>query len=268
MQNYKPGTNVPLTFSLVDESGSFLTPTAITWRILDEAETVLQGWTAIGTLPTTSDLTVTIPLALTALTPPAMRALRTVELEVVTARGTVQLSDSIMLQGTTALAFGINTFQTYAQALLFTEDFTGESIAGWTAADRESREKALIEAYRRIMLCPLGMHFNDQQSMLTQNFSYQRGFGPYMLRDMTPAQILTIYTPMLTDLRRAQTVEANDILIADPILEARKNGMTSMTVGESSQFFRAAKPLDLPIGPRAMKHLERWIRFGARIGRS
>lgn len=268
MQNYKPGTNVPLTFSLVDESGSFLTPTSIRWRILDEAELELQAWAVIAVLPTTSDLTVVIPLALTALVPTAMRVIRTVELELVTARGTVQLSDSVMIQGTTALLFGVNTFHTYPQALLVTEDFTADGMAGWASADRDTREKALIEAYGRVMQCPLGVRTLDSQSTLNQDSSFIRSFGPAMVRDMTPSQLLALYPPMLTDLRRAQTVEANDILLADPIQEAHKSGLVSMTTGETSQSFRTSAPLDLPVGPRAMKYLQRWISFNARIGRS
>jgi hypothetical protein len=173
-----------------------------------------------------------------------------------------------MLQGATALTFGINTFQTYAQAILLAEDFTPDSMAGWVANGRENREKALIQAFRRIMQCPIGAHYEDQQSMLTQDASFLRSFGPYMLRNQTPAQILALYPPMLADLCRAQVMEADDILSADPVMEARQNGLVSTTNGESSQQFLAVKPLDLPVGSRAMKNLQRWVRFNTRIGRS
>lgn len=265
MQNYKPGTAVPLTFSLADESGSFLTPVSITWRVLDEAEVVLQDWTAIAN-PTTSDLVITVPLTLTGLVAPALRAIRTVEVEVVTASGTIHLSDAFMLQGATALTFGVNSFQTYAQAILVAEDFYGASMPGWVGAvDRESREKALIEAYGRLLKLPVRPYFGDSQSM---DYEFSRSFGPFRLSDMSPAQMLTLYAPVLASLRRAQVLEADEIMVADPVLAARKNGITGITVGESTQFFRATKPLDLPVGARAMKEMERWVNFTARIGRS
>lgn len=268
MQNYKPGTDVPLTFSLIDESGGFLTPTGIVWRVLDEAEVVLQAWTAVAVLPTTSGLTLTIPAALTVLIPPALRGLRTVEVELATPKGTVQLSDAVMLQGATALTFGINTFQTYAQALLESEDLIPEHIPGWTQAGREIREKALITAHQRILLLPLGAHFDTQQSIMTVDAQFPRSYGAYMLRDMSPAQILTLYPPFLAALRKAQVLEADDALNLDPVMDARKNGVTAITTGESSTFFRAFAPLDLPVGARALKQLQRWVRFGARVGRS
>lgn len=262
MQNYKPGTDVPLTFSLIDESGGFLTPTGIVWRILDESETVLQTWTAVAVMPTTSGLTLTIPAALTVLISPALRGLRTVEVELATSKGTVQLSDAVMLQGATALAFGVNTFQTYTQAMLASEDFIPEHRRGWNEAGRESREQALITAHQRILLLPLGAHFDTQQSIMTP------GYGSYMLRDMSPAQVLTLHPQFLLALRKAQVTEADDALNLDPVTEARKNGLTAMTAGESSQFFRHTTPLDLPVGVRALKLLQRWVRFGARISRS
>ena len=267
MQNYKPGTSVSLTFSLVDESGAVLAPTSLSWRILDEAESVLQDWT---TEPVPDDITVAlvVPALLTLITAPATRGIRTVELEVVTDTGTISLSESIMLQGATALAFGVNSFQTYAQALLLSEDFTDDQTPGWTGAQRETREKALIAAYQRILLLPIGMHFDNSQSLMTVDAVFERSFGQSMLRDLSPVQMAALYKPMLDDLRRAQVIEAEFILNMDPVSQARADGLSSITTGESSQTFRAGRPLELPVCAKAIAELQRWVRFGARINRS
>jgi hypothetical protein len=89
-----------------------------------------------------------------------------------------------------------------------------------------------------------------------------------MLRNLTPAQLAKLYVPMLDGLKKAQLVEADEILNGDPSIKARQRGLISETVGESSQFYRQGMPLDLPIAPAAMKYLQRWVRFGARIARS
>lgn len=268
MQNYKPGTAVSLTLDLVDENGVFITPTALSWRIIDEAEVELQAWAVIATLPTTSSVVLTIPAELTVLTPPALRAIRTIEIDVVTEQGTILLSASAMLQGVTALAFGLNSFQTYVQALLLSEDSPSERSPGWLGATRENREKALIEAYSHIMRLPIGLHFNDNQSMLQTDTQFVYNFGPIMLRHMTPAQMTNLYVPMMKDLCQAQLIEADYLLVDDPVARDRTSGLTSKTVGESSQFYRPGMTLDLPVCPKAMKSLERWVRFGAVIGRS
>ena len=267
MLNYKPNTSAKLTFSLQNEDGVFLTPTSLQWRVLDEAEAVLQDWTSVNSLPASSELEVTIPQTLTFLIAPAVRGIRTVEVEVTTASGTYVLTESVLIQGATALALGINTFNTYAQAMLESENYVPDNIAGWSGAVREDREKALIEAYRRIMMLPIGVHFDNMQSRLSQDAFIARNFGPSMLRDMTPEQIAGLHAPMLTDLRRAQIVEADEILNVDVAAQARNDGVTSITVGESSQTFKASKPLLLGASIRTINILQRWVRFGARIER-
>jgi hypothetical protein len=267
MQNFKPGSDVPVTFVMSDEAGNVLTPTQLRWRVLDETETVTQDWTAITPLPSVSDVVVTVPASLTILTAPALRGIRTVELEITTSSGaTVFMSEVIMLQGVTALSFGINTFQTYSQALLLTEDMIDEHVAGWSPSSRETREKALIESYKRIMQLPIGMHFDDQQSMLQIDTQFLQNYGPLMLRYMTPAQMLGIYKPMMKALQLAQATEATEILNGDPVMAARKAGILSQTVGESSQFFRPYKPLELAVSTRTINILQRWVRFNMKIG--
>lgn len=267
MQNFKPGTDVPLTFSLVDESGVVLTPVSLRWRVLNEADVELQAWTVVSTMPSTSQFTVTIPSALTALIAPQLRGVRTVELEVTTTAVVVTLSDAIMIQGATVLAFGINTFQTYGQAILLAEDFTPDQIADWSGSDRDTREKAMIQAYQRILQLPIHTGGTEgwNQSMLTSD-TVISNIGS-QLRYMTPAQMLNLYPALLTALRSAQFVEAASILKSDPTRAARAEGLLSLTVGESSQFFQAGKALEHPVCKEALAYLQRWIRTTARIGR-
>lgn len=270
MQNYKPGTAVAVTFRLLDEAGEVLEPTALRWRVLDEAEEVLLDWASIAVPnPMEDQLTLTVSGALNLLTPPALRGLRSVELEVSTAAGVVELTQMFLLQGATAMAFGVNTFQTYAQAQLLAQDFGGTTIEGWSMVRaRDEHEAALIEAHRRILLLPIGWHEDDTQSRMEVDGEFIGHRGPIMLRDLSPEHLAQLYPPMLADLRRAQLVEASEILGQDPVEAARERGLLSTTVGESSQFFRPATPLKLPVSAKAMRHIERWVRFGARIGRS
>ena len=268
MQNFKPGTLVPISFSLLDESGEVLKPTAIRWRVLDETEQMIADWVDMGAMPTTSEITLPIPSSTTTLAPGVLRGIRTVEMEVTTALGTVTLTEQLMLQGPTALAFGINSFQTFSQAILLAEDFTPDQMQGWLAVERETREKALIQAYQRILLLPLNTNMVDgwNQSMLTTDTVVASLNG--RLKFLSPEQMLNLAPTLLTALRSAQLVEAFDILAYDPVAEARRAGLNAVTVGESSQFFRPIKPLELPICTKAMAYLQQWVRFGAVIGRS
>lgn len=264
---YLPGNDIAVAFDLA------LAPLALRWRVLDEAEAQLQGWTVVTPLPGVGAFALTIPAALTALAAPALRGIRTVELEITTAFGSSIESVCLFLQGSTALAFGINTFQTHAQAMLLAQDYVVEQMPGWGASPRPSRERAMIEAFRRILLLPIGIHFNLEQSMLTADASYLVRSGPYMLRNLTPAQMRTLYEPLLAALCESQLMEAEDILSHDSIAAAQRAGLSSLTVGESSQTFRGntvgvSQPLQLAVCARAIAPLQRWLRYGARIGRS
>jgi hypothetical protein len=267
MQKYLPGTNVPLTFSLLDDAGVVLAPTKMYWRIMDNTETPVKDW-ALVLPPDGSIIELVIPATLTVLASGVMRGIRQVELKVTTENGTFLFSQAVILSGDTSLSFGVNSFQTYLSAMLAADSFIEDQLPGWTGATRDRREKALVEAYGRIMLLPIGMHFDDQQSMMTEEGSFMWTAGPTMLRDLRPSQIASLYKPLLAGLLLAQLLEADDILTFDPFRNARLSGITSMSVGESSQSFRASKPLELPVSLRALARIERWVRFGARIQRS
>lgn len=266
LMSYAPDTDVPVRITLADQAGAALTPAALRWRVLDETETVLQDWTLADVASASAGyVDLLVPGALNALGAGVIRAMRTVELEVVTAQqGTHVLTAEFVIRGATALTFGVTSFQTYAQAALLVEDMTESDAAGWNSASREKRERALAEAYRRVMQLPLHAEFEDGQSYLQPD----EIFREYLqLRNMTPEQLLRMDSRFLTALRQAQAAEATDILNGDPVMEARKSGVMSMTVGESSQFFRPAKPLELACGPRAVNLLQRWIRIRAVVRR-
>lgn len=268
MQSFTPGKPVTLTFSLLNDQGEALLPTALQSRVLDEDDTVLQDWVAVTMPdPSVTNVEVTVLGALNILTPPATRGARIVELQLTDGAGTLTLSETYMLGGSTALSFGVNTFLTYAAATVMSADFVPMSLAGWNAAERKDQEAALSEAYERIMRLPLGVHYDAEQSVLYNDAQFVGLFGPIMLRYLTPGQMAQLYPVFLTDLKRAQLAEADEILQGDPVRKARQSGLISNTVGESSQFFRTAKPLELPVSPRALEHLQRWVRFGAKIGR-
>lgn len=269
MQSYTPGKPAAVTFALVDGDGNALAPTALRARILDENEVLLQDWTD-QTVPavTESEVTVSVLGALNILTPPATRGARVVELEVTTAAGTIVLSQTIMLGGSSALCFGINTVLAYPAAEVLAADFVPLQMAGWHAAPRSEREQALIEAYSRMLRLHLTLRFDDQQSMLTFDGEFDQIFGPMRLEYLTPGQILKLFPPFLKSLKRAQLVEADDILNGDVVRKAREAGLISNTVGESSQFFRSAKPLETAVGKRALEELTYYIKFTARIGRN
>lgn len=253
MQNYAPGSAVSVTFSLQNEAGQTLEPTALRWRVLDENDVVLVDWTPLAPpVPYQDTLELAIEPAATGLATGETRGLRSIELEVTTTAGSVTLSEQILIQAITILRVGVNSFSTYGRAILTAETFTEQTVAGWhRETRREERERALEEAHDAIMRMPLFVRGRPMREVIE--------LGGYE----------TLDDRLKGALRRAQMLEASEILNADPTMMARRNGLLSMTVGESSQYFGTAKPFETPVMSRqAIRALSPWISYSLRIGRA
>lgn len=256
MQNHAPGADVIVTAHLAGEGGETFLPTQVRWRVLDEADAEVRPW-AVITLPTpaTPVVTVTVPAALNAVPAGATRAIRRVEFEVQTATGTHLVHQTYLLQASSALVFGVNTFLTYAQAELLTFDFAPNYLQGWhQALTNDEREQALSQAFFRIIKLSLRSSFEDDQQRIIYH-----PWGKSKFEDLSPAQYADLESKMLRALKRAQLIEASHILTEDGVNAARRDGLMSMTTGESSQFFRPSKPLELGVCKDAYRELARWI---------
>lgn len=274
MQSYVPSTAVSVSFAL-GEAGVAL---QLRWRVLDEAQTVLQDWQAISVAsPAPTAVSLVVTAGFNVLTAPAVRGMRSVELEVTTDSGTQVLTEEYLIQASTTLVVYTNSFLTYNQAVLLSSEFVGSPIAGWHESEKEQRESALISAFEQLLRVPVKTRADVKYQM---NGSYDlpglASGSPVTLAsrfakalgDLDASDLPNLEPKMLVALRRAQLLEASSLLSSDPVREARANGLLSMTVGESSQFFRSVKPIDMPICPAAAAVLSPWIgRFRTLIGR-
>lgn len=270
MLNYKPGSPIGLSFQLEDDAGAAILPVSYDWKVVDEAGVVVQATQTVAVPdPQTLGgvLTLTVPGSLTVLPVGVTRAIRSIEVTLTVAGGqTYTMVASAMIKALESLVVGVNSIQTYNQALVLAEGLSAKSLVGWEAnCDQGQRERALIEAYLR--LCKLNLRYDprDNQSTVIAWENY-----PIRLSDYTASQLAGLDPRMLQGFRTAQVVEASEILREDEIALARESGMISSTVGESSQFFRSSKVIDrtlMPISTAALMHIQRWVRFGVSLAR-
>lgn len=264
MQNYAPGTAVTVSIDLLAEDGSGLVPNSARWRVLDEADGVARDWEAFSPVPTGITISVTVPSGINTLDVGITSGIRTVEVEVIDDRGTFVLSTSYLLKASTALVFGVNTFLTYGQAMLLAQEFVGRFIQTWlTEPSRDEQEAALVQAYSRVTKQPLNLEFSNDQSRIVDY-----PWGTTQFEDLSPENIADFDPRLLKALKRAQLIEAAYVLSEDGVNAARNQGLMSQTVGESSQFFRPSKPLDMGICKEAAAELARWTRRSVRLGRA
>ena len=267
MDTYKSGTAVTTVFSLAAGDG-VLTPTALRSRVLDEEGNLIADWSAVANPAAGADsVSVVTSAVVNTLTPPQLRGVRVVELEVVNtfAGTTTVLEVGHLLESSKLLVPGINSFQTYYQAVLEAQLYSDETVAGWAGqTDAQARTRALSEAFERIRMMPVVIEWESDQSIIRDVFN-----DPPRLRDLDSAQILRLDARLMKALKKAQLIEANDILTADPLAQLRRAGIQSQTVGESSNYFGAVRPLDNGgVCSETRRVLARWIRTRTRIGRA
>ncbi|OAD82876.1 hypothetical protein ATN89_17490 [Comamonas thiooxydans] len=128
------------------------------------------------------------------------------------------------------------------------------------AMDRHERNVAMSDAFLAIMSLPLVVraqckHHGKRLASITPE---QR------------AEVAALDPDFLAAMIRAQIYEAAEAITDDPVRQARRDGLISMTVGESSQFFGAAKTLESSLGvasKKATQALGRWLDFSVRLNR-
>ena len=264
MQNYAPSKSVTVTVQLLTESGDAIEPTSLRWRVLDESDLELVTWTPVTiTDPTISSLSVAVLAANNTLAAGVLRGIRTVEFEASNNNGTYLLRESYLLQGATALAFGVNTFLTHSQAMLLAHEFAHEYLSAWVRQSREDQEAALQQAHMRIIKLPLVVDWGVENNVIVS-----APWGRLRFEDMQPAQVAQLDARQQKALKRAQLIEACYILTEEGIDANRSDKLSGKTTGESSEYFRQVKPLDLGVCKEAYRELARWVDRAHRIGRA
>ncbi len=276
---YLSGTDVSVVIPFADQAGNQLAVTSAKYRVTNQAGVELTPPTDATLETDAASVTVQIPAAKNTVAVGATREIRNVELYCVVGGNTVILSQAYALTSTAPLQTGLNSFQTYSEALLTALDIP--ALEAWDGASEDQRIAALIDARERIVqlnfnLLNSNVNFGQDSLQYVPEGQYQ---SSYVARNslfifngnlaiLTPQQFMTLPERFKTALRKAQVAEADRILGGDPYDEKRQSGLVMEQVGESRQMFRAGKALTLPVCRRALGYLSYYVTFNKRIGRS
>lgn len=235
-------------------------PTALEWRLLDEAEVQVLDWATLAVDPLAPPATVslTVPGSANLTAPGEVFGIRTVELRVTHAGGQLVLSSTYAIELAQKLIPMVNSYGTMNQLLIASQYAPESEVMHLTGASPDDRARALLGSYLAIEALPL---------MVVTDKGQELGW----LRDMDAAtRAVKIEPQMRRALLMAQILDASNMLglPADAVTQARMKGMVSMTVGESSQYFGNSRPLEMPLSRAAMRTLARYLRRNTRIGRA
>lgn len=263
MQAYLGGHDVALTIPLIGAAGEELAATAVSYRVIDQEETELVAKTTLsGFTEGDTEAVVSIPASLNQLGA-LLRGLRTVELYVTTESGTSLITTEYVIEGLATLVPGVNSFQGYSAAALVGCELP--NLPGWNSAGKNERVTALTAAYRNFGKLRL-RYIHDDVDAMTRVITPAE-WGSSDITKLNAEQLATLPAEYLACLRRAQVLEADFLLGGDEVGEIRRSGIMSATIGESSQFFRTAKPYEGAVCKRALKEVSPYLIGGNRVGR-
>lgn len=263
MQTYLDGQALSLAIPLLDEDGACYVATAAQYRIVNQSDIELVARVGLsGFTSGDAQAVISVSGAVNTLSGATRRELRAIEIFLTTSLGEVRTTYEYIVEANSVLAVGINSFQTYNEAML--TGFEMPNLPAWADASKQDRISAMTGAWRNIGLLHLRYfsEFNDMSRIVY--ITTESG----NLTTLTADQFASLPEIMKSAVYRAQVIEADYVLGSSESSEMRQLGILSNKVGESMQVYRPLLPYEGPICKRAMKELGRYIVHGKRIGRS
>ncbi|QSV17179.1 hypothetical protein [Photobacterium ganghwense] len=139
------------------------------------------------------------------------------------------------------------------------------NVNKFLGASQGEKRKAIIEASRRIS----AMRFNpavvyERSSSFADFPSFDKGID---LTRLSAGEYMDLPARFLEDIAVAVIYEADDVLGGDPIDLARRSGLVSERVGETSLTYQQGRPAQEIVGARAFRVLGKYTTRSYRIGR-
>lgn len=254
---YVQGEDLTFEISFVDAQGGGAAGDDASYVVVDEtgaelvSETPIPSGDISGNPPVAS---VTVPAAINVIPAGARRAFREIRTSFVDAQGNPHaVRQNYIVEALGFLEQGVNSFAPFGALIMQALDLP--RLDAFHGADERDRMIALAAAHSNIgrLRMPL-VEFIGRES--------------YSSMDLIPSDFATLDAALLRSLRRAQVIEANAVLGGNPIEDRRNMGLMSNSVGEVTQFFRVAKPLQLAVCRETAQVIGRYVAWKPVINRA
>lgn len=234
-----------------DDAKNIVTPTSASYAVYDEDDNEIVASTSLDLTGNPRGAQITLSVADNAVASNIGRAFRRLVLTYTVSNGnTFEREENFVLENSGLIQVGQNSFATYGSLILTSQDVS--NIGAFHDATISDQRAALINAWYNIGDVPL------------KNLGLDQDYGS---RQLTESLIGELSAPILTKLKRAQIIEADFILGGNPVEDRRRTGMISDSSGESTQFFRTSRPVELPICKAAANALRGLVKWGMKVSR-
>lgn len=256
---------VTLTVAFADVGIGSLSVTGGFWSLLDENDVKLGDGGIVATQGATS-ASIEIPGSLNAIS--GQRGGRRLAITLNTAKGPFQSEQFYTIAKASVLAIGQNSFMTFTQALVLRDSF-GLALAGWDSAAPRDQKAALETAWTKIGR--MAFKVTPKDPTVYAGFEDEDGYGySYLIADvrlMSAGEFASLDQRFVEALRRAQLLEADNMLSGDQIEQRRIDGILSETIGESSMMFNSRPALQRPLSREAYRELAAFVYRSVAIAR-
>ena len=239
------GAPVVAEIPLINSYGEPIEAISAEYRVSSHLAALTERQVVVGFNEGDTEVTIEVDAVLNQIETGVPRELRVIELFLTTETGTIKLDHEYMVEAEQVLFVAVNSFASYASALMSAFDMVG--VSAFLEASKQQKTSALIHARNNI--CK--MAFRNVADLSKVSLS----------------EWLNLSEDFRDCLVRAQVIEANALLGGHEVEDIRKSGLMSMTVGEAKQFFRPGRPLERAVSRATMRELSPWLDRATRIGR-
>ena len=273
MKFYPEDYIVEVVVKFTDLNGVAVIPTAIKAALYDGSDALVVDF---GSLPfdnSQDNHTISIPKEFNRLEDGEIRAARILRVGLETDAGTIPRAFSYAIEAEQRLVVLTNTFTTLEAAEFMALDTPNTS--GWAIASEDQKRAALTEAYRRLTQIPMkfptytpGGFFDNYKTIAPRDIAEETVIERDQWDELTLDEYDTKFpTHFKKALRRAQFIEANELLQGDNVAKKHRAGIVTETIGESSVTLRQGR-VDYGIASETLRALTGYIHYNMRIKRA
>lgn len=244
---YPAGQSRSFNVEYVGDNNSLMSPSSASYILLDENDLELIPPTPLDMTSSPTSSVIEVVAANNTLTD-TNRAFRRLIVDYSDSLSSYQVEIPYIIESIGVVSAGENSFASYGSLIL--ESLNLSNMEAFNEASISDQRAALINAWHNI-----------------SNISVSGIEGVSKTDQITSEMIGEINPRIMQRLKQAQLIEANFILGGDPIEDRRRSGMISDSSGESAQFFRTSKPLELPVCKDAVKKLGGLVKWNMKISR-
>mgnify|MGYP003636877717 CR=1 FL=1 len=264
MNTFIPGSDITLTFDMVDDESETIDPVSATFDVFDHEGVQLVTGQAITVVGSEDQLETVIDATHNTIT--GAEGARSVIMNIVAANGNKRLTKTYLLSGQSFLVVPEESGMTIIQSEMLSVKMAQSVLEVWNDEDEKRKSAALRESWTRLSRIP----FSPWRDFEVPDSDVPKSLinGDFALNQLSMSEWLQLPANFKGAIKRAQLIEAAVLLDGDPTWDRRQDGLISKTVGESSEMFSSKKAAFSTISPKSQREISAYIRRRIVIGRA